>query len=121
MSFEPKQMEMICLEDLVSSDHIYRKFQTLWNLEKIRPELERLEADSDHKGYGIFRMFLCLLLQFVEDLSDRELEKFLKENNASKWFCNFGLTNKTPDHTVFTRVRQTIGTCILCGHYWLWL
>ena len=110
MSFEPKQMEMICLEDLVSSDHIYRKFQTLWNLEKIRPELERLEADSDHKGYGIFRMFLCLLLQFVEDLSDRELEKFLKENNASKWFCNFGLTNKTPDHTVFTRVRERIGT-----------
>ena len=42
MSFEPKQMEMICLEDLVSSDHVYRKFQALWNLEKIRPELERL-------------------------------------------------------------------------------
>ena len=55
-------------------------------------------------------MFLCLLLQFVEDLSDRELEKFLKENNASKWFCQFGLTDKTPDHTVFTRVREKIGT-----------
>ena len=110
MSFEPKQMEMICLEDLVSSDHVYRKFQALWNLEKIRPELERLEANSDHKGYGIFRMFLCLLIQFLEDLSDRELERFLKENNASKWFCNFGLVDKTPDHTVFTRVRERIGT-----------
>lgn len=110
MSFEPKQMEMICLEDLVSSDHIYRKFQTLWDLKKIKPELERLEADSDHKGYGIFRMFLCLTIQFLEDLSDRELEKFLRENNASKWFCQFGLTDKTPDHTVFTRVRERIGT-----------
>ena len=110
MSFGPKQMEMICLEDLVSSDHIYRKFQILWNLDPIRIELTRLEADSDHKGYGNFRMFLCLLLQFVEDLSDRELEKFLKENNASKWFCQFGLTDKTPDHTVFTRVREKIGT-----------
>ena len=110
MSFEPKQMEMICLEDLVSSDHIYRKFQILWNLDPIRIELTRLEADSDHKGYGNFRMFLCLLLQFVEDLSDRELEKFLKENNAAKWFCQFGLTDKTPDHTVFTRVRERVGT-----------
>ena len=101
---------MICLEDLVPSNHIYRKFQTLWNLEPIRIELERLEADFDYKGYGIFRMFLCLLLQFVEDLSDRELEKFISENTASKWFCQFGLTGKTPDHTVFSRVRSRIGT-----------
>ncbi len=68
MSFEPKQMEMICLEDLVPEGHIYRKFQTLWNLESVRVDLERLEADYDHKGYGIFRMFLCLLIQFLEDL-----------------------------------------------------
>ena len=110
MHFEPKQMKMICLEDLVPNDHIYRKFQSLWNLDPIRIELEKLEADSDYKGYGIFRMFLCLLLQFVEDLSDRELEKFLKENVASKLFCHFSLTDKTPDHTVFTRVRSRIGT-----------
>lgn len=110
MSFEPKQMEMICLEDLVPSNHIYRKFQTLWNLEPVRIELERLEADSDYKGYGIFRMFLCLLIQFLEDLSDRELEKFISENTASKWFCQFGLTDKAPDHSVFSRVRSRIGT-----------
>jgi hypothetical protein len=89
MSFEPKQIEMICLDDLVASNHIYRKFKLLWDLEKIRPELEKIEQNSDHKGYGVFRMFLCLLLQFIEDLSDRELEKFLVENNASKWFCQF--------------------------------
>lgn len=50
MSFEPKQIEMICLEDLVPENHIYRKFQTLWNLKPIRTELERIEADSDYKG-----------------------------------------------------------------------
>lgn len=110
MSFEPKQMEMICLEDLVSSNHIYRKFQTLWNLDPIRIELERLEADSDYKGYGIFRMFLCLSIQFLEDLSDRELERFISENSAARWFCQFGLTDKTPDHSVFGRVRSRIGT-----------
>lgn len=110
MSFEPKQMEMICLEDLVPNHHIYRKFQTLWKLEPVRIELEKLEADSDHKGYGIFRMFLCLLIQFLEDLSDRELEKFISENNAAKWFCQFGLVDKTPDHSVFGRIRNKIGT-----------
>jgi IS5 family transposase len=109
MSFEPKQIEMVCLEDLVPANHIYRKFQTLWNLEPVRKELEKLESDSDHKGYGIFRMFLCLLLQFVEDLSDRELEKFICENSTARWFCQFGLTGKTPDHTVFSRAREKIG------------
>ena len=110
MSFEPKQMEMICLDDLVPQNHIYRKFLTLWDLSKTELELEKLEQDSDHKGYGNFRMFLCLLLQFVEDLSDRELEKFLRENTASKLFCRFSLLDKTPDHTAFTRAREKIGT-----------
>jgi hypothetical protein len=49
MSFEPKQIEMVCLEDLVSSTHIYRKFLNLWNLDLVRLELERLEAESDYK------------------------------------------------------------------------
>ncbi len=100
MSFEPKQIEMVCLEDLVSSGHIYRKFLNLWNLDLVRLELEKLEADSDYKGYGIFRIFLCLLLQFLEDLSDRELERFIAENASAKWFCQFGLMfflNKTKE------------------------
>ena len=101
---------MVCLEDLVLENHIYRKFLNLWNLDSVRLELEKLEADSDHKGYGIYRIFLCLLLQFLEDLSDRELERFICENNAARWFCGFDLTAKTPDHSVFGRVRSRIGT-----------
>ena len=60
---------MICLEDLVLENHIYRKFLSLWNLDLVQRELEKLEAASDHKGYGIYRIFLCFLLQFLEDLS----------------------------------------------------
>ena len=101
---------MVCLGDLVSSTHIYRKFLNLWNLDLVRLELERLEAESDYKGYGIYRIFLCLLLQFLEDLSDRELERFIAESNAARWFCQFGLVDKTPDHSVFGRVRGRIGT-----------
>ncbi len=98
---------MICLEDLVLENHIYRKFLNLWNLDSVRLELEKLESESDHKGYGMFRIFLCLLLQFLENLSDRELERF---NASAKWFCQFGLVGKTPDHYVFGRVRSRIGT-----------
>ena len=44
------QVEMVTLEELVSDDHIYRKFKELWDFSDIRTELEKVEIDSDHKG-----------------------------------------------------------------------
>jgi len=105
-----KQVVMIALEDLVPEDHIYRRFAGLWKFESIKKYLKEVEKDNNYKGYGVLRLFKCLLLQFMEDLSDRELERFLQENNASKWFCGFDLTERTPDFTVFGRVRNRIGT-----------
>ena len=46
----------------------------------------------------------------MEDISDRGLERYIQENNAAKWFCDFGLTERTPDHSVFSRIRKRIGT-----------
>jgi len=104
------QIEMVTLEELVSSNHIYRKFKDLWDFSDIKSEVEKIEIDSDHKGFGTFRLFLCLLIQFTEDLSDRELERYLADTNSAKWFCNFGLVEKTPNYRVFTNARRRIGT-----------
>ena len=67
------QTEMVNLDDLVSEDHIYRKFDQLWKFQYAAKQLKKREFDNSHKGYGILRLFKCLLLQFMEDLSDREL------------------------------------------------
>ena len=104
------QIEMVSLEELVSSDHIYRKFHELWDFNEIESELSKIELHSDHKGYGIYRLFLCLLLQFIEDLSDRELEHYMKDNTSAKWFSGFGLLEKTPSYRVFSNARRRIGT-----------
>lgn len=104
------QVEMVTLEELVPSNHIYRKFKELWNLNDVKKELEKIEVNSDHKGYGIFRLFMSLLLQFMEDLSDRELEEALRNNLSFKWFCEFSLAEKTPDYTVFCNAKKRIGT-----------
>jgi IS5 family transposase len=104
------QIEMVTLEELVSSNHIYRKFKDLWDFSDIKSEIEKIEIDSDHKGFSTFRLFLCLLIQFTEDLSDRELERYLADTNSAKWFCNFGLVEKTPNYRVFTNARRRIGT-----------
>jgi len=104
------QIEMVSLEELVPAKHVYRQFSNLWNFKAVKKYLKELEKDNNYKGYGILRLFKCLLLQFMEDLSDRELERYIQENNASKWFCGFGLTESTPNHTVFCRLRAKIGT-----------
>jgi IS5 family transposase len=107
------QMEMVSLEDLVPTSHNYRQFIQLWSFQNVQKQLRKLEKDNPYKGYGLLRLFKCLLLQFMEDLSDRELERYLQENNAAKWFCEFSLTEPTPDHTVFTKIRARIGTSLL--------
>ena len=72
--------------------------------------LKKLESKIGRTGYGQVCLFRCLLLQYMEDLSDRQLEEFLSTNNVAKWCCGFGLIDKTPDHSLFSLVRKRIGT-----------
>lgn len=108
-----RQIEVISLEDLIPLDHNYRRFVKLWSFETANVELKKLEKDNPYKGYGLLRLFKCLLLQFMEDLSDRELERYIQENTAAKWFCEFNLAEPTPDFTVFCKIRKRIGTHVL--------
>lgn len=106
-------MEVVQLENIVPADSSYRKFLKLFNFNQIESYLKKLEKKSGRNGYGILRMFKCLLYQFMEDLSDRELEEALKVNTVAKWFCGFKLTEKVPDHTLFCQIRAKIGTHVL--------
>lgn len=105
-----QQIEMVCLNDLVPENHTYRRFANIWSFKTVQKKLKKLEKAGTYKGYGLLRLFKCLLIQFMENLSDRELERYLQENTAAKWFCQFGLRELTPDHTLFSKVRQKIGT-----------
>ena len=107
------QIEMINLNDLVPSNHSYRQFSCLWNFSTVSKQLKKMEKDNPYKGYGLLRLFKCLLLQFMEDLSDRELERYLQENNAAKWFCEFNLSEKTPEYSVFSKCRKRFRTHFL--------
>lgn len=108
-----KQITMVCLDQLVSSKHQYRKFKDLFDFKSASEELRAVESPANYKGYGVLRLFKCLLLQFMEDLSDRELERYLSDSNAAKWFCDFDLTESTPDYSVFSKFRSKIGTNLL--------
>lgn len=107
------QSTKVSLDHLVDENHQYRKLKSIFNFNDANRELLVVESKSGYKGYGILRIFKCLLIQFIEDMSDRELEQYLCDNNAAKWFCDFDLMEKIPDHTVFSRTRKKIGTNLL--------
>lgn len=99
------------IEDLVRADHPYRKLLCLINFKWLCKPLRKLFCEElGRKGYHIESGFAALVLQWMEDLSDRELERFLQENNAGKLFCGFSLLEKTPDHSYFSSLRGKIGT-----------
>jgi IS5 family transposase len=87
------------LETLVRPDHVLRKINQLISFRNIAIAYKDLET-------GI----RCIYLQFHYDLSDRELEERLQDDLAYRWFCGFSLTDQTPDHTYFCRMRALLGT-----------
>lgn len=98
------------LNQIVRTDHPYRKVLEIVDFTSLCKSLhDCYSLDSGASGYPIETGFKCLLLQQWEDLSDREMERFLQDNNATKLFCGFTLTDVTPDHSFFGRMRQRIG------------
>jgi transposase, IS5 family len=51
-----------------------------------------------------------LILQQAENISDRRMERYLRYNLGAKYFCGFNLTEATPDHSYFGKLRKRIGT-----------
>ena len=98
------------IDELVSANHPYRKILEIINFKELTRDLRRCYSKLGRGGYPIETGFKALLLQYMEDLSNREAERFLEENLAGKLFCGFGLKDQTPNHTYFVDLRQRIGT-----------
>lgn len=110
MGVRTEQIEMVSVEQLVPEKHTYRRLKKLLKFPSIARAARVTDSIVGAFGFGRIRLILCLILQFMEDLSDREFERFIAENNAAKWFCGFGLLEKTPDFTTICKFRNLVGT-----------
>jgi len=93
----------------VKAGHPFRKLAAVIDFPSIIDPLRTLYSDLGTTGIDMEKGFKSLLIQFWEDYSDREMEKALCENVAIRWFCGFGLVEKTPDHSYFSKLRNRIG------------
>ena len=106
-----RNMSMIIpnVEEFVCEEHLYRKLVVIFNWSELTAPIRSCYSKSGRRGYAVEEGFRCLVLQFLEDKSDRQMEEFLKYDLSAKYFCSFGLTDKTPDHSYFGAFRARIG------------
>ena len=97
------------LEKLIKKDNVFRKINDLVDFYDIISPYYDLYSRTGTKGIDIVKGFKCLLVQFWEDCSDRQMEKALECNVAIKWFCGFELLDNTPDHSYFGKLRKRLG------------
>ena len=101
---------LLSLDDLIPKDHPYRHLDQLLSFSKLSAPYQHLYSVRGPKARGVEFGLRALVLQFIEDLSDREMERYLQENNAGQWFCELALGEKAPDHSYFGDFRKRLGT-----------
>jgi IS5 family transposase len=97
-------------EELVSADHSLRKINKVLNLKPVLATFSSLYSKNGAPAIPLEKGFRALIIQFMENYSDRQMEKALQENIAIKWFCGYELRDTTPDHSYFGKLRKRIGT-----------
>ena len=100
----------VTLDTLVSLEHPYRKLDQLLPFNELSVVYQGLYSSKGRKEKGFEFGLRALIIQFMEDLSDREMERYLQENLACKWFCDMHLGEKAPDHSYFGDFRERLGT-----------
>lgn len=95
---------------IVDAKHPFRKINEIIDFSALAEPMRACYSTLGDKGIDVERGIKALLVQFWENYSDREMEKAIKENLGVRWFCGFGLTEQTPDHSYFSKLRKRIGT-----------
>jgi IS5 family transposase len=115
-SFEPSGAKLIglsesdILEKAVGAKHPFRTLTKSIDLNKIARGYRNLYSKTGAKAIPIERAVRMLAIQFLEDYSDRQMERAVEENMAIRWFCGYELTEETPDHSFFGDFRKRLGT-----------
>jgi transposase, IS5 family len=104
------QSEEDIFNHILGDNHAFKKLEQIIDFQALSEPLRECYSELGQSGVDVHKGIKALLIQFWEDYSDRQMEKCLKENIAVRWFCEFGLSEETPDHTYFSRLRKRLGT-----------
>jgi len=96
--------------DLVPADHLLRRIAAAVDLDFVT-ELVRdcYCPDNGRPSWDPLVLFKVVFLQFLYDLSDRQVEDQVNMHLACKWFVGLQPEERGPDHTALCRFRARLG------------
>ncbi len=111
------QSEEDIFNQILGEDHTFKKLERIIDFQALSEPLRECYSELGQSGVDVHKGIKALLIQFWEDYSDRQMEKCLKENMAVRWFCEFGLSEATPDYSYFSKLRTRLGTKRIAGFF----
>lgn len=99
------------MDSIIPEDHILKKIDKIIDLNFIRKISEPYYCPNNGRPSidpGLF--FRMLIIDYLYGIfSDRQLCKEVNLNIAYRWFCKLSLSNKVPNHSSLTRIRDRLG------------
>lgn len=109
MGQKAAQMEMLLYdpEELIPANHLLKQIDRLISFEFVYDLLRETYAEKGRPSIDPVCLIKMLLVGYLYGIkSERRLTEEVSLNIAHRWFCGFGITEKIPDHSTFTKNRQ---------------
>ncbi len=97
-------------EMILPKDHFLRELSQVVDFKKVNEMTKNLYSKEMgrpcHEPALLFKM---IFLQFLYDISDREIEEQVRYNIAYKWFVGLNAEELPPDHSTLSVFRDRLG------------
>ena len=102
------ELEFVCINELVPSDHLLRKIDKTIDFTFIHKLVKDLYCpDNGRPALDPTLMFKLLFLGYLYGVrSERQLIREVQVNVAYRWFLGLNLTDKVPDASTLSQNRR---------------
>jgi transposase len=95
------------LDKVVPPDHLVRQVEGVLDLSWVHKELAPYYSHTGRPSIDPALMIRMLIVGYVFAIrSERRLCSEVQVNLAYRWFCQLGIEDRIPDHSVFCRARH---------------
>jgi transposase len=95
------------LDKVVPPDHLVRQVDAVLDLSWVHKELAPYYSHTGRPSIDPVLMIRMLIVGYVFAIrSERRLCSEVQVNLAYRWFCQLGIEDRIPDHSVFCRARH---------------
>jgi transposase len=109
--FNPQAFVCIDMDALIPAHHLLRKIDRYVSFDFVKTlTASKYCLSNGRPSIDPEIFFRLMIISYLYNInSDRQLCEELHYNLAYRWFCKLSLSDKVPDHSSLTRIRDRLG------------